>query len=84
MKMPCSPKTMLKIGVVIAVPFAVGFIAFPQFRAGIISIAPLAILALCPLSMLFMGGMMGDKKGSSCSSCGHDHTGGKHIKSGKE
>lgn len=65
----CSPKTMLKIGVVIAVPLAAGYIAFPQFRPGIAGIAPLAIFALCPLSMLFMGGMMGDKKGQSCSSC---------------
>lgn len=78
----CSPKTMLKIGAVIAIPLAVGFIAFPQFRPVIISLAPFAILAICPLSLLFMGNMMGDKKGTSCSSCGHDPARGtKHIKS---
>lgn len=74
---------MLKIGVVIAVPLAVGFIAFPQFRTAILGLAPFALFALCPLGMLFgIGGMKGDKKGSSCSSCGHDHIEGtKHIKS---
>lgn len=67
--MMCSPKTMLKIGAIIAVPLAVGYIIFPQFRTVIASIAPFAIFAICPLSMLFMGSMMGDKK--KCSSCEH-------------
>ncbi len=58
----CSPKTMLKIGVAIVVALAVGFIAFPQLRPWLISVAPFALFALCPLSMLFMGNMMGDKK----------------------
>lgn len=80
----CSPKTLLKIGVAIAVPLAVGFIAFPQFRPVILAYAPFALLALCPLSMIFMGGMMGDKKGQSCASCGPAHTEANHIKSGKE
>lgn len=76
----CSPKTMLKIGAVIAVPMAIGFVAFPQFRVAILGLAPFALFALCPLSMLFMGGIMGDKKGKSCSSCEHDHVNGtKHI-----
>lgn len=66
---------MLKIGVVIAVPLAVGFIAFPQFRATIVSLAPLALFALCPLGMLLgMKGMMGNKEGESCASCNHGHT----------
>lgn len=57
---------MLKIGVVIAVPLAVGFVIFPQFRSTIASIAPLALFALCPLGMLF--GMRGmEDKNSSCS-----------------
>lgn len=83
MRMPCSPKTMLKIGVAIAIPLVVGFIAFPQFRPVILAYAPLALFALCPLSMLFMGNMMGDKKGDSCSSCGHEHAKAEHIKSDK-
>ena len=72
----CSPKTMLKIGVAIAVPLAVGFALFPQFRAGIIGLAPLALFALCPLGMLFgMKGMMGTegKHGQSCANCDHKH-----------
>lgn len=60
---------MLKIGAATAILFVTGYIAFPQFRAVIISLAPFALLALCPLSMLFMGGMMGNKKGQTCSSC---------------
>ena len=69
----CSPKTMLKIGGVIAIPLTLGFVFFPQFRAGIISIAPLALFALCPLGMIFgMMGMKGGKHSGSCSSCNHD------------
>lgn len=76
----CSPKTMLKIGAVIAGPLAVGFITFPQFRPVILSYAPLAIFALCPLGMLFgMKGMRVDKQ-SECTSCGHNHASRtKHI-----
>lgn len=64
----CSPKTMIKIGVAIAVPLAIGFIAFPQFRIAIIGLAPFVLFAICPLSMIFcMKGMMGDKKGQPCT-----------------
>lgn len=72
----CSPKTMLKIGVAITIPLAIGFIAFPQFRPWLISIAPFAVFLLCPLSMLFMGSSMmgGNKNSNECSKCGHhDH-----------
>ncbi len=70
----CSPKTMLKIGAVIVVPLAVGFIVFPQFRVAILGLAPFALFALCPLSMLFGMKMMGDgKHNQSCTSCEHDH-----------
>ncbi len=49
---------MLKIGGVIAALLVVGAIAFPQFRPAIISLAPFALFALCPLSMFFaMRGM---------------------------
>ncbi len=70
----CSPKTMLKIGAVLAVILVVGAILFPQFRATIISLAPLALFAICPLSMIFcMKGMnKGNHDHSSCSSCDHD------------
>lgn len=60
--MKCSPKTMLKIGAVIAVPLVAGFIVFPQFRPTIISFAPFAIFALCPLGMIFgMRGMSSER-----------------------
>ena len=69
----CSPKTMLKIGVAIAVPLAVGFIVFPSIRPLFISVAPFALFALCPLGMIFgMMGMKGGKHSGSCSSCNHD------------
>lgn len=64
---------MLKIGVAIAIPLAIGFIAFPSMRATILSVAPFAVFALCPLGMIFgMMVMKGDKHGKSCSSCNHD------------
>ena len=73
----CSPKTMLKIGAVIAVPLIAGFIFFPQFRVTIATLAPFALFALCPLGMLFGMKMMGDRKqGSSCANC--DHKKGEH------
>lgn len=69
----CSPKTMLKIGFIIAIPLAIGFITFPQFRTVIISLAPFAIFAVCPLTMMFGVHGMGKKEGHSdnCTSCGH-------------
>lgn len=77
----CSPKTMLKIGVAIAIPLAIGFIAFPQFRIAIVGLAPFALFAICPLSMIFcMKGMMSGKDNKSCSSCQHNHPeGANHI-----
>jgi len=71
----CSPKTMLKIGAVIAVPLVAGFIFFPQFRVAILGLAPFALFALCPLGMLFgMKGMMKEgKHGQSCANCDHKH-----------
>lgn len=73
---------MLKIGVAIAVPLAVGFFAFPQFRPVILAYAPFAIFALCPLGMLFgMRGMMGENKtGDKCQQCGHMHEKDSHDK----
>lgn len=66
---------MLKIGVTIAIIFAAGFFAFPQFRPAIIGIAPFALFAICPIAMFFgMKGMKDDsKKGGSCSSSEHQH-----------
>jgi uncharacterized membrane protein len=48
-----SPKTMLKIGIVLVVVLGGGFFIFPQFRSVIIGLAPFALFALCPLAMIF-------------------------------
>lgn len=81
----CSPKTMLKIGVVIAVPLVLGFIAFPQFRPVILSYAPLALFALCPLGMLFgMSGMMGEKNCSQCAQQIHSDAAHKKLEVDKK
>lgn len=71
----CSPKTMVKIGAVIAVPLGIGLIAFPEFRGTIAYLVPFALFAVCPLGMIFgMRGMMGDKKdGKTCPNCSHEH-----------
>lgn len=78
----CSPKTMLKIGVAIAVPLGIGFVVFPQFRSVIAGLAPLALFALCPLAMLFgVRGISGNNhthSGDSCPHCGHKQQ-QKHI-----
>lgn len=71
----CSPKTMLKIAALIAVPLVAGYVFFPQFRPTITALTPFALLALCPLGMLFgMSGMMGGKHNqcSKCDNVGHD------------
>lgn len=69
----CSPRTMVKIGVVLAVPLLAGFIFLPQFRVAILGLTPFALFALCPLSIIFcMKGMMGNKKDELCK---HDKKG---------
>lgn len=76
----CSPKTMLKIGGVIAVVGLLGFIFVPQLRVAIIGLAPFALFALCPLGMLFgMAGMKNGKQDERCSSCEQPHTTTKHA-----
>ncbi len=60
--MKCDAKTMLKIGGIIAALLVVGAIAFPQFRPVIISLAPFALFALCPISMIFMMSTMNKNK----------------------
>lgn len=65
----CSPKTMLKIGAVIAIPLVGGYFLFPQFRLAIAGLLPFAFFAICPLSMLFGMKLMG-KEGNACQ---HDH-----------
>lgn len=56
MFMKCNPKTMLKIGLVLGGIIVTGAITFPQIRPVIIGLAPFALFALCPISMIFMMG----------------------------
>lgn len=59
----CRPKTILKIGLGLAVVLGGVFLLFPQFRPVIIGLAPFALLALCPLGMIFgMSAMSGNHK----------------------
>lgn len=62
---------MIKIGLVLGALLVVGAIAFPQFRPVIIGLAPFALFALCPISMMFaMRGMSKtNHHHSSCADC---------------
>lgn len=63
---------MLKIGAVLIVIFALSYFAFPQFRTALIGLAPLAIIAICPLTMLIAFAFMGKDKAGSCADCEHN------------
>lgn len=78
----CSPKTMLKIGIIIGAVLLAGWLLVPQARPVLIGIAPLALFVLCPLAMVF--GMRGmnmkgthsagaESTGEQCTSCGASH-----------
>ena len=76
----CSPKTMLKIGLVLAVILGGGFLVFPQFRPVIIGLAPFALFALCPISMFFaMRGMNKGHDNHGCASCKHHEVAAGHT-----
>lgn len=51
--MKCT-KTMLATGAVMLAVLAIAYAALPQFRALVVSAAPILLFLLCPLSMLFM------------------------------
>lgn len=56
--MTCNKSTMLKLALGMAALFLVIYAALPGFRTWLLSIAPLLLPLLCPLSMLFcMKGM---------------------------
>ncbi len=52
--MKCNAKFLLKIAGALAVVLAVAYWALPEYRAAILALAPLSVVALCPLSMLMM------------------------------
>lgn len=65
----CHPKTMLKIGLIIAFPLVIGAIVAPSLRATIIGVLPLLLFAVCPISMLAcLWGLKGDGAKSTCDS----------------
>lgn len=51
----CAPKTMLKIGAILAAVFAVAWFAFPQVHTALLGAAPFAVFLICPLAMLLGG-----------------------------
>ena len=56
--MTCSKSTMLKTALGLGVLSLAAYAAFPAFRTGLLSIPPVLLSLLCPLSMLFcMWGM---------------------------
>lgn len=63
--MKCDLKTMLKVGAALAILLGGGFLLFPQFRPAIIGLAPFALFALCPLSMIVMMSAMNKDKDRS-------------------
>ena len=65
---------MLKIGAAMAILVVAGYFAFPQFHPIILSLAPFAIFAICPVSMIFCMKEM-TKKDKKCESCAtHEHS----------
>ncbi len=48
----CSPKTMIKVAIGAGLALALGYLLFPGVRSGIVALAPFAVLAICPVSML--------------------------------
>ena len=57
----CSIKTMIKIGIGLAVLLVVGYIVFPQYQGAFRVFAPFLLILACPLAMYF--GMRQMKQG---------------------
>ena len=59
--MKCDLKTILKVGAILVVILAGGFLAFPQFRPALAALTPFALIALCPiiLNMAVFGFLTG-------------------------
>ncbi len=67
---------MWKIGGAIVGALVIGWFAFPAVRAQFLALAPFALIAICPLAMLFgmrgHGGHGGGSHGNHGGCCG-DH-----------
>ncbi|CAN7724214.1 DUF2933 domain-containing protein [Caballeronia sp. LjRoot34] len=52
--MKCNMKYLFRVAGALAAVLAIAYWALPQYRAGILALAPFAAVMLCPLSMLLM------------------------------
>lgn len=52
--MKCNTKTMVTIGLALALALAVGYWALTQFRGSLTAFILVACSLVCPLTMLFM------------------------------
>lgn len=57
--MNCNKKTMLRVGVGLAVVFSLAYFLLPDMRTWVVASAPLLVALICPLAMLFMMKSMG-------------------------
>lgn len=68
--MTCNKSTMLKLALGMTALFLVIYAALPGFRTWLLSIAPLLLPLLCPLSMLFCMKGMSKKPQESAAATG--------------
>lgn len=57
--MNCNKKTMLRVGVGLAVVFSIAYFLLPDMRTWLVASAPFLVALICPLAMLFMMKSMG-------------------------
>lgn len=64
--MNCNKKTMIRVGVGLAVVFSLPYFLLPDMRTWLVASAPFLFALICPLAMLFMMKIMGscEKKGN--------------------
>jgi ribosomal protein RSM22 (predicted rRNA methylase) len=55
--MNCT-KNMLRVGAGIGAGLLVAYLVFPELRAALVALAPIAVVLVCPLSILLMMKMM--------------------------
>lgn len=58
--MKCDSKTILKAAAGVGIALAIAYFTLPAARAFILAIAPIMLVLVCPLSMLFMMKAMND------------------------
>ena len=72
--MTCNKSTMLKLALGMTAIFLVTYAALPGFRTWLLSIAPLLLPLLCPLSMLFCMKGMSKKSQEAAAAPGETNT----------